>query len=402
MDPGNVPEELKDLTFIEERLIARVNPMLSVFKLKGMQYGYRGNVINYPQNVQEIADQLPRKISDISAMINARVQKTDGRYHDFRVRAGKVKNALIWLKNNNKYYSDIQIKNENVEALPDDGNAIDELCKYEDIEDNEENIAEGGVADDELPDNGEDDFEEDVYETGVAHTHYPHQDDQIKNHIKWASFNAKPVDEFKTLGYMTCAFPTLFPNGKGDFRDDRAKEIKPGAYFKHLMHYHDRFAQHKTFRFFAYNTWMRWTALNDGNVFVANSSEFKNITVAKLRDLLENNNGLIKKIMFMASNLKGTKKFWNARANELRSMTEQLGLPTFFLTLSCADHHWSKLFRLLTGLEDISKLTEKERRDLIQNNPQTVDAFFDRRIESYVKNVSGDKIIFNSFPSMLL
>jgi len=34
LDPGPVPPELQDLTFIEEQLIARVHPMLSVFKLQ--------------------------------------------------------------------------------------------------------------------------------------------------------------------------------------------------------------------------------------------------------------------------------------------------------------------------------------------------------------------------------
>jgi hypothetical protein len=92
--------------------------------------------------------------------------------------------------------------------------------------------------------------------------------------------------------------------------------------------------------------------------------------------------------MYQASNLRGTKAFWHARANELRDMVEQLGLPTIFLTLSCADGHWDELFRLLTGKDDVTSLTETERRKLIQDNPQTVDSFFDYRIRSFISNVS--------------
>ena len=55
MDPGKVPEELQGLTEIEEMLIARVFPVMSVYKLRGGQYGYHGNVINFPQNVKEFA-----------------------------------------------------------------------------------------------------------------------------------------------------------------------------------------------------------------------------------------------------------------------------------------------------------------------------------------------------------
>lgn len=50
------------------------------------------------------------------------------------------------------------------------------------------------------------------------------------------------------------------------------------------MHYHDgRFAKHPTFRFFAYNSWMRWTAMNDGRVFVRNNKEFQKMTIQSLK-----------------------------------------------------------------------------------------------------------------------
>jgi len=59
MDPGEVPEELQDLTEIEEMLIAKAFTVMSVYRLRGGQYGYRGNVINFPQDVHELATRLP-------------------------------------------------------------------------------------------------------------------------------------------------------------------------------------------------------------------------------------------------------------------------------------------------------------------------------------------------------
>jgi hypothetical protein len=67
-------------------------------------------------------------------------------------------------------------------------------------------------------------------------------------------------------------------------------------------------------------------------------------------------------------------------------MVEQLGLPTFFLTLSCADGHWNELYQLLSN-KDPSDLSEIERRQLVQDNPSIVDSFFNHRIQSFVKNV---------------
>ncbi len=59
MDLGEVPDELRDLTEIEKMLIARVFPMMSIYKLRRGQHGYHGNVINFPQDIQELATKLP-------------------------------------------------------------------------------------------------------------------------------------------------------------------------------------------------------------------------------------------------------------------------------------------------------------------------------------------------------
>ena len=58
MDPGDVPEELQDLTEIEEMLIAQIFPIVSVYCLREGQYSYRGNVINFPQDVLEFTTHL--------------------------------------------------------------------------------------------------------------------------------------------------------------------------------------------------------------------------------------------------------------------------------------------------------------------------------------------------------
>ncbi|CAG8791829.1 22137_t:CDS:2, partial [Gigaspora margarita] len=59
MDPGEVPEELQGLTEIEEMLIVQVFPVMVVYRLCGGQHGYRGNIINFPQDVEEFTTRLP-------------------------------------------------------------------------------------------------------------------------------------------------------------------------------------------------------------------------------------------------------------------------------------------------------------------------------------------------------
>jgi hypothetical protein len=141
---------------------------------------------------------------------------------------------------------------------------------------------------------------------------------------------------------------------------------------------------------------MRWTSLNDGNIFVRNNEEFKNTTVSQLKDEISENQNIMKQIMFQANNLKGSSSYWHTRANELRDMIEQLGLPSFFLTLSCADGHWSDLYRLMSD-KDPSTLTEEERRNLVRDNPHIVDSFFDKKVQLFIEKVNAILIILSKF-----
>ncbi len=68
MDSGEVSDELQDLTEIEEMLIAQVFIVMSVYRLCGGQHGYRGNVINFPQDIHEFTKRLPRTPSSIDIL----------------------------------------------------------------------------------------------------------------------------------------------------------------------------------------------------------------------------------------------------------------------------------------------------------------------------------------------
>ena len=51
MDPGVVPQCLENMTQIEEMLIARACPIMTVYRKHGGQRGYSGHVLNLPQNI---------------------------------------------------------------------------------------------------------------------------------------------------------------------------------------------------------------------------------------------------------------------------------------------------------------------------------------------------------------
>lgn len=60
MVPSKVPCQLQDLTQLEEMLIARALPIMTVYIKPGGQRGYSGRCINLPQCVEELALSLPR------------------------------------------------------------------------------------------------------------------------------------------------------------------------------------------------------------------------------------------------------------------------------------------------------------------------------------------------------
>ena len=69
MIPSAVPEELQDLTQIEEMLIARALPIMKVYIKPGGQRSYSGHCINFPQRVSDLAFSLPRFPKDIPVIV---------------------------------------------------------------------------------------------------------------------------------------------------------------------------------------------------------------------------------------------------------------------------------------------------------------------------------------------
>lgn len=70
------------------------------------------------------------------------------------------------------------------------------------------------------------------------------------------------------IQYMIDAFPTLFPTDKAEYHAARPHKVTASFYFQHLMRYKDgRFAKHSRFRYFAWNSLLRWNAKKRTRVF---------------------------------------------------------------------------------------------------------------------------------------
>jgi hypothetical protein len=59
MDPGPIPPGLEPLTQVEEMLIARVHCFVKVRQVYGVQYKYKGHVVNFRTNTSKVYNRLP-------------------------------------------------------------------------------------------------------------------------------------------------------------------------------------------------------------------------------------------------------------------------------------------------------------------------------------------------------
>ena len=69
MDPQPQPEELANLTQVEEMLIARLSSILQVTHATSVQYKSKGHTISFPQNIEHVSNIFPHTIDNLPIII---------------------------------------------------------------------------------------------------------------------------------------------------------------------------------------------------------------------------------------------------------------------------------------------------------------------------------------------
>ena len=78
----------------------------------------------------------------------------------------------------------------------------------------------------------------------------------------------------------------------------------------------------------------------------------------------------------LTSSVKGMPAYWKHFIFEVLAMLKQLGIPSYFLTLLCADLRWGELPYIINKLKDLGfsdeelkNLFYQERTKLLNENP---------------------------------
>ena len=149
-----VPPVLSVLNTMEQRLISKVQAFMKLIVLPLGQRALAGQSINFPVDVTQVCNALPRPIDESglilvqsSSSTSASTSTADGgegspstitthSCKGYVVRKPKVMRALHWLKNSNILYADIHIEDGNITCDNNDNNNDNNDENNDDNDDN--------------------------------------------------------------------------------------------------------------------------------------------------------------------------------------------------------------------------------------------------------------------------
>lgn len=343
MIPSQVPKELKDLTQLEEMLIARVFP--------GGQKAYKGHCINFSQDIQEFANSLPRYPNELPVIVLS-VKGKDNTFKELTVRRENVNCSLHWLVKHNPLYENTTIDYECLASLPSDGIPMD--IHQINCTDNNKNYDidpdRGPLDVDEIPFNDGTELSSTIINPVALKPQKQLITDELlqKHKFNWPSRNSNPLNE----------------NGKWTYR----------------------FASHPRFAYWAFNMIQRHRPLSQGSIFLKQNPGDAKLTVEQLQQMLQSNNysTLMSKLMHYAKNVTGSNSYCHKAKEDLRATIAQEGPPTIFFTLSCAEYHWPQFHNLLDDFQSVN-ITPQTRQQHVLENPHLLDWLFTERTDGFIK-----------------
>ena len=169
--------------------------------------------------------------------------------------------------------------------------------------------------------------------------------------MDWPTIGDQPLNECHTSHLATMAFPTLFPDVKGDPLDPSLlREVSLLEKVKHLIRFAEktdngqwvyRFARHPRFAYWAFDMIQRKRVLQQSGIFLKQNPGEAHLTIDELRETVANDNSslFMSKVSRYVANIPGTNAYWYKVREELKAIVSSKGAPTFFFTFSLPDMH---------------------------------------------------------------
>jgi len=228
---------------------------------------------------------------------------------------------------------------------------------------------------------------------------------EVLSSFNWPNQGLDALDEYKTEGLCTLAFPCLFPFGVGDPTDPtRERHVSLKDSLEHLCRYtiynedgsfEKPFDSHARFMHYMQDMDERQRAIKQSNFYLKKCREDANMS---LQDIIrmQQQNGLDSQAMrnFIgrftkhAANMCGSDAYFKQRRRELQSLIEQKGPATLWFTLSFAESYWKDMLNLYGPVPagaNASKYYYQKRL----KHPALLDEYFTIRVKAFVKAFYG-------------
>lgn len=121
---GSIPEQLRDLTYAERVLIARVRHNRCVVRVASGRGRLSANAIMFSNPTATVWRMLPPSVDELSEVLAVvfmgpvRPAEDDWGRTPMLVRRNRVADALSWLKLNHRDYEDLEVPVDNLESYP--------------------------------------------------------------------------------------------------------------------------------------------------------------------------------------------------------------------------------------------------------------------------------------------
>ncbi|KAF7965594.1 hypothetical protein HWV62_42679, partial [Athelia sp. TMB] len=425
---GEVPEELQDLYYAEKLLIAKVRHNRCVVRVKSGMHKMHANAIAFANPTVQVYDTLPPPRSEMDDVISfifvgpCKPTKKDLERTPLIVRCAKVARALEWLKLNNEYYADLTISYQNLEQYTDYGCPVTVAFRQtEDVNDPSSQAAnhsgeEEGTADGRCAlviqglvggDFGNKSWEE---MTTIAVEHLASGKGSMA-----VSHHEHPQSIYNNPGMYPQMFPWLFPFGKGGVDQlEHYKLISSATHKKWMLMYWDKwFQMDPHFPIIALNHEQIKSSVTGGyllvkkNDFTNMSERLLGLDLAVLTDLskrLQRGERVEKRtkaqndcfrvmhdLDLIGKHVQGSRTIKKYMRNEIWSLIEYLGAPSWFITFAPCDHKSPVcIYYADKDIEFKPRIVPDDVRfKLIANNPVAGARFFDFVVKTFIRCVLG-------------
>ncbi|XP_061190534.1 uncharacterized protein LOC133198460 [Saccostrea echinata] len=380
---------------LEERLISQRIPFMQIRELPiGGQMSVKGNVVNVPVDIQPTINALPRKMDEhvtIAVKLKKRLSHKSACFTE-NVRPNVVMNALQWLMKNSELY-----KNSGI--------LIDHSWRDEIERSNEETVQEligtSNDTDDRELEGNEDGFCEvssDDCIQGNSDTLVDEADnDTNKLYVFAPGENQKPISLFADKDAEYLCFPTIFCGHRRTENEDREIPVHYSDIAKWELRSVDRRAAQSVPNIFFKLKKIQIKQVGDKvNLALRRcKSDGKKITAeqvlnpASAEKIVRLNEGY-----YIFRTLRNSPAYLSSKKKDVFAMIRQLGLPTWFISLSSADTRWQDLLKTLATLdgktlsqEELDNLNWNEKSKLVKQDPVTCARFFDNRVQLFINTV---------------